>query len=210
MQPSGSQQVKPALTMTSQAFTTSEDSHIAIHHDCNFACGQAYLTVDGNFWIMLPLDASGNATIDTFWWWSPYFTVGNHTLVAHYLGNATYAPVDSDPVNFTIQELGTQPMTVTFNMTPQTFGPGDNAIASVHIGCDSRCGLVEITIDGNIWFVWGVGSELTSNGDLVIDTASWPSGYFTPGTHTIQAIFLGNATYARSYSSPQTVSVEYK
>jgi YD repeat-containing protein len=209
MQPPGSQQIKPMLSMTAQAFTTSEDSDISIHHNCNAACGYVTLTVDNNYWIRLQLDANGNASIGTFWWWTPYFTVGNHTLVAHYLGNATYAPVDSDPVNFTIQEVGTQPMTVTFSMTPQIFTPSYPATASVHLGCNAKCGMVEITIDGNVWFAWGPGPDLQANGDLIIDTYHWPSGYFTPGTHTVQAVFLGNATYARSPSDPVTVEFEY-
>jgi len=208
MQPTGLQQVKPTLTLSKEAFTSSENSLITIHHSCNTACGQAYLTVDGNFWSMLPLDSSGNATLDTFWWWSPYLAVGDHTLVAHYLGDVTYAAMDSDPVSFTIQNVGTQTMTVSLSMTPQTFGQNDDTVAYVHLGCNSKCGLAIITVDGNQWGMWGAGSDIDANGNFWVDKFGYGAGpWFTPGTHTMQAVFLGNSTYAESYSDPVTITV---
>ncbi|OJV43321.1 MAG: hypothetical protein BGO25_08215 [Acidobacteriales bacterium 59-55] len=198
----GTQQAVPSLTMSSISFTSGDNSHISIHHPCNSACGQIVLNIDGNFYRNLQLDGSGNAYVDTFWWWTPLFTVGNHTMTAQYLGNHTYAPADATPVSFTIQNIGTQQATVSLSI-PAAFGPGSATPLVVQVDCNSACGVVQLTVDGNEWRTW----NLYANGTLSIDALHWPPPLLTPGSHTIKAHFYGNATYAPADSAPQTVTV---
>jgi len=199
----GTQQIEPSLTMSSTSFTTGENSHIIVHHDCNSACGQIVLTIDNSFYRVLQLDSAGNAAVDTFWWWTPLFTTASHTMVAQYLGNHTYAPANSQAKNFQINGTGTQAAHVTLSV-PNPFNPGSAADPiTVNVDCNSACGVVQLTVDGNEWRDW----TLDSNGHLTIDTLHWPTPLLTTGSHTIRAHYYGNSTYAPANSDPQTVTV---
>jgi hypothetical protein len=198
----GTQHVVPSLTMSATSFTTGENSHISIHHDCNSACGLISLTIDNNFYIALQLDANGNASVDTFWWWTQWFTVGHHTMVAQYLGNSTYAPENSSAKDFDIQLIGNQPTTVSLSI-PSSFNPATATPVTVHVDCNSACGIIQLTVDGSEWRNWA----LDSNGTLSLDTYHWPTPLLTPGNHTVKAHFYGNATYAAKDSDPSSVNV---
>lgn len=207
MQAAGPQQVKPTLTMTKTAYTLAENSTLTIHHDCNTACGQAWVSIDDDLWMLLQFDSNGNAHAETWGWWNPDLTLGTHTLVAHYLGNATYAPMDSDPLQITIQAVGTQTLPITFSVTPQTLHSSDNLIASAHFGCGPNCGVPEVRIDGNPFldFIWD--GYIQPNGDFYGSLSAWGiQNVLTPGEHTLQMVFLGNAMYGESYSNTQTIT----
>ena len=197
----GTQQGAASLTMSQLSFTTGDDSQINIQHSCNSACGQIRLTIDGSDYRMLQLDSNGHVSVDTFWWWTPLFTVGNHTLVAHYLGNHTYAPADSRSVGFAIQNVGTQQTNVWLSI-PASFNPA-NAPITVHVDCNSACGVVQLTVDGNEWRSW----VLDSSGNLNINALGWPTPLLTPGAHTVKAHYYGNATYATADSAPTAITV---
>jgi hypothetical protein len=58
-------------------------------------------------------------------------------------------------------------------------------------------------VDGNRWWNWPVDA----NGNLIIDTVSWGSGFLTQGPHTVAAHYFGNSTYAPNTSSGQPITV---
>jgi YD repeat-containing protein len=192
------QQTTVEFSMNPATFTTGENSVVAVHVGCNSACGQAVLTIDGHQWIPLqPLDGSGNTSDNTWWWPSPYLTPGVHTAAVNYLGNSTYAPTSSNNVAITVSPVGTQQTTATLSMSQMSFTAVEDAVASVHVGCNSSCGQVQFTIDGNQWVTW----PLDANGNTSADTYWWPSRYFTQGAHTLTANYLGNSTFAPSPAS---------
>jgi hypothetical protein len=76
----------------SQAPTT----HVQL--SCDSACGNVDFRIDGNEWGTIGLLADGTYTTTGF----PTVSVGNHTLQVNYLGNATYAPAQSNAVPFIV------------------------------------------------------------------------------------------------------------
>jgi YD repeat-containing protein len=191
------------FTMSQTTFTTAENPPMAISVSCDSACGQVTLTVDGHDWIpAYDVDGNGNYYDGDIWYWqSPYLTPGIHTITANYLGNSTYAP-SSMSVIVTIKPIGMQQTSVTLSMSESAFTTVEDAVASVNVGCDTACGQIQFTVDGNQWATW----SLDANGNTSIDTYWWPSSYFTLGIHTIAANYLGNSTYAPS-SASQTITI---
>jgi YD repeat-containing protein len=198
------QQTTVDFTMNPTTFTTAENPQVLIHVNCNSACGQVALTVDGHDWIP-GYDVDGNGYYPSYaniWFWqSPYLTAGTHTITANYLGNSTYAP-SSKSITVTINPIGTQQTGVSLSIDPPAFTTVEDAVASVHVGCNSACGQVQFTIDGNHWVIW----SLDANGYTSADTFWWYSPYITQGTHTLTANYLGNSTYAPS-SDSKTITV---
>jgi hypothetical protein len=173
-----------------------------VHVGCNSSCGMVQFTIDGNVWQTWQLDANGNSGIDTFWWPSPFLTPGVHTVTASYLGNSTYAPA-SDSRTITVNQIGNQPATVTLSANTMTFSRTDLFYAPVHVGCNSACGIVQVTVDGNQWALFLL--DQTGGGTVGTDWAG--NAYFPLGTHSVKAHFLGNSTYAPTDSNTITVTV---
>lgn len=186
------------FSTTPSTFTTADSPTVAIHVSCNTACGPVALQIDGHDWIPgYDVDGSGNLGngYNVWYWTNPYLTVGTHTITATYLGNETYAP-SSASIPITIVRIGTQSTSVALSVTPTAFTTVENAVVDAQVGCNTACGQVLFSIDGNQWVAWSTDS----NGDASIDTYWWlPS--LSPGTHTLTANYLGDATYAPASAS---------
>ncbi len=152
----GSQQIIPTLDFSSYSFTSGENS---AHHDPSWV--QFCLrpdradSVDQQFYRYLQL----RLTMETL----PSIRFGGGHLCSHLprtpwlpsiVGNKTYAPTTSQSKTFTINGTGTQQTTITLNV-PNSFNPGSSSsVVSVNVGCNSACGVVQLTVDNQEWRDW--------------------------------------------------------
>jgi YD repeat-containing protein len=200
----GSTLTTTTLTFNPSAFATSELPQISAHVSCNTACGQVALLLDGNPWVP-PYDLESDGNMPSWWstdtWAIP--SVGTHTVTASYLGNGAYAP-SSSSIQITVNPVGLQSTTLSLTLDPLNFAPVEDAVANVHVGCNTSCGRVQFNVDGNPW----IASNLDGNGSTSLDTYWWAdSGLFTQGNHILTATYQGNSTYAPiSQSQNFTVS----
>ncbi|MCL2639302.1 MAG: Ig-like domain repeat protein, partial [Phycisphaerales bacterium] len=149
------------------------------------------LLYDGDTLIGSGTLANESVTITT----AEPLSVGTHTIIAVYQGDAYYAATTSTAMELTLTEP-----TVTLTMTaaataakPPTFwirvtDPQGYPSGTVHI------------YDGDTLLTT---STLQSSGTLTITTETLPVG-----THTITVEYLGDATYAASRSEELTITVE--
>ena len=155
------------------------------------------------------LDSSGNATFFT----TTLLAVGSHTITASYSGDANFNPSTSTPVSLTVNPAPTavtaQPSTSATNVgEPITF----NATITAPPGTGTPTGTVTF-FDGNTVLgtapVTPVGSAslavLSPSGGVHTDAATDENGQATltvpslpAGTHTITAVYSGDATHAPS------------
>lgn len=201
--PIGTQQTSVNLSISPTTLTTAENAVVSAQVGCNSACGQVEFMLDGNRWVVFDLDSTGNTYVDSYWWGGTSFALGTHTVTANYLGNSTYAP-SSQSASFTVVPIGTQPVSVSLSVSPSsTFSVSNIFSFPVHAACNSACtGFFQVTVDGQSW----VQVQVDQNGDLVVDSRWAGHALFTPGTHNVQAHFLGNSTYAPSDSNVLTVT----
>jgi hypothetical protein len=62
------------------------------------------MKVDGNVWMIANIDQNGDGGTSTYWAGNALFPPGQHTISAHFLGNSTYAPTDSNTVTVTVTQ----------------------------------------------------------------------------------------------------------
>ncbi len=125
--------------------------------------------------------ASGAASYST-----TTLTQGSHTLGISYSGDATYMS-QSTTVAETIQ--GATSISVASNVNPATTGQSVIFTATV----------TPAAATGNVQFY--DGQTLVATVALSGGTAGYSTSALTPGTHSITANYLGDATYAQSFSS---------
>lgn len=197
--PSGSGIPTPIVTtsISSTAFSSDDPATVSVHVSCNTACGNVDYREDNQDWATVPLDSNGN--FSSSFSYAPNQYPGQHTVVIQYLGNGTYAPASSNTVGFTILQPGTTPTIATATVTPNPFLAIDYSAVSLHVGCNSACGFIMLTIDGS-----NVGeAQLDDNGNYTFGLGAFSA----VGSHAVVFQYLGNATYAPTTSNTVSYTV---
>lgn len=184
------------LTVAPTSFVSAYGTMLYVHVGCNSGCGTIVFTTDGWQSATFGLDGNGNLGVNTYYW-GPSFAVGQHTMTATFQPYSGGAP-STQSAPFTVIAPGNQPTVLSLAMSTTSFTIGEDAVAYVHVDCNSACGNVEFDVDGQRWVEW----PLDDNGNTSADTYYWfNSGLFTVSAHTLTAIYLGtqqNATATQS------------
>ncbi|WP_246531409.1 Ig-like domain-containing protein [Streptomyces bathyalis] len=139
--------------------------------------GSVTFTESGGGTAIVPLDASGVATLTT-----DALTPGTYSGTATYSGDADFAPsAGSDTHVVTPADTTT---TVTSSPDPSVSGQAVSltaAVAAVAPGAGTPAGTVTFTVDGTT----------TLTGTLVDGLATVSIGTLTPGVHTVAATYAG-------------------
>jgi hypothetical protein len=142
----------------------------------------------------VPLDLLGQATCS-----SSDLLPGSHLIVAHYLGDLTYAATFSDVLTQVVDMAAT---TTTLGSSANPVVHGQNVMwtASVASGSAVPTGSVQFKIDGN-----NFGPPVALNG---IGQATSAISHPSTGAHIVRAFYLGSAGFLPSASAqlPQTVN----
>ncbi len=149
----------------------------------------------------ITLNASGVATVTV----SSGLQVGGNTIVAQYNGDTNYAATNSQASTVNVALSST-----TATVTPSTTTPKVNTAFTVTAaltvgnppaGTASPSGNMSLTIDGSTFATVAVS---TSGGTT---SASFTGVKVTsPGSHNLQAIYVGDANYATSTSNSVAVN----
>ena len=151
--------------------------------------GQVNFTEDGNSVGSAMLTASGIAVISV-----SNITAGSHTLVATYVGNTNYAGSGSGDVTETVNSTGTS---TALGVTGSGIaGKPVVLTASVSSSTGIPAGLV--TFEDTNGASIGQGT-LNLQGVATLSTSS-----LSAATHSLVAVYQGNANYNGSSSTPQT------
>jgi len=115
---------------------------------------------------------------------------GNHDIVAAYLGDASNLPSTSVVLAQTVNKIGTT-TTITSSLNPSAFGQLVNFTATIAplSGSLIPTGTIQFLVNGTV-----TGSPVTLTGGH----ASFVMSSLSAGTHSISAIYSGNAIFAAS------------
>jgi len=134
------------------------------------------------------LDATGHASIST-----SGFAIGSHALSVSYLGDNNYTG-SSASLNQQVNKVNTQ-VVLTSSADPSVVGQSVTFTATVSIA-----GAGSSPLNGTITFMDGGNAVVTAS--VTNGVATWTTTSLTGGTHTITAVFSGNATANASTSAP--------
>ena len=113
---------------------------------------------------------------------------GTHTVAADYSGDGTYAASSGALAGGQVVEHATSAVAVASDHNPSTFGQAVTFTAT--LTPSAATGTVQFKVDGS-----AVGSPVAVSGGAA---ASAPISTLTGGTHTVEADYSGDATYAAS------------
>ena len=178
-----------SLAMSATSFTLSNTPVATVQVSCNAACGLVDYQIDGAEWGTVPLGAGGSFAAFQF----PAVSPGSHVLQVFYLGNQSYAAAASNAVNFTVVPNGSGAVTVAASLSSTSFSLGTPAVATAQVSCNAACGQVDYRIDGNEW------GTVPLNASGAFFASQFPQ--LSPGAHTLQIFYLGNAAYAPATSN---------
>ncbi|HZS45309.1 MAG TPA: Ig-like domain repeat protein, partial [Blastocatellia bacterium] len=159
--------------------------------------GTVQFTVDGHpNQFSATLDGTGKATATVTL--NNVFTGGTHSVIANYLGDATYAPSDSTAVTQTVNTISSS-TALTSSVNPTVFGQSTTFTATVTAAAGTPTGTVTFK---NGSTTLGTG---TLNGSGV---ATFTTSSLAVGTNSITAVFGGdtNTTTSTSAAVPQVVN----
>ncbi len=131
---------------------------------------------------------------------------GGNNVTAIYSGDATYAPVTSQPLVVNIQPSDTSLSTVPSTLKP-TAGLPFSATVSIAVvsppeGTIPPTGKVTLNVDG---LPTATASLVTANG---VTTATFPSITINAaGDHPLQAVYAGDANYKAATAAAVTVTI---
>ena len=144
------------------------------------------------------VNGAGTATFTT-----NSLTAGSHSITATYGGDATYTGSTSSPVALVVNGGGGGGGSISTNTTlsssanPAVFGQPLTFTASVTASAGTPTGLVTFRNGGQ-----AIGSVQLAGGSATLVAAS-----LGVGSHSITAVYAGNATFASSTSSPLAQSM---
>jgi uncharacterized delta-60 repeat protein len=156
--------------------------------------GQSGLTVTGQVEFRdagvllgtVALDGNGQAQLAT-----SALVAGNHPLQAIYLGSASYAGSSSNTVDHVV---GKRASGTTLMVAPASSTPGQNVTLTATVTGSGA------TPTGDVEF--RDGGQLLATVTLAGGQAAHSTAALSTGSHALQAIYLGDATYEGSSSAP--------
>jgi subtilase family serine protease len=143
------------------------------------------------------------------------FPGGSYSVQAHYTGDGTYAPSDSNSLALTVS-----PESSTTTLQPLLYSPSSGAATPVSIGASFPYGgFFLLRAD-----VAGVSGQGSATGNITLTDSGLPldGGTFrlnstsntedqsrglAPGPHVITAAYSGDASFNSSTSSPVTINI---
>ena len=127
---------------------------------------------------------------------------GTHSLTATYNGDSNYHVSLSAALNETVTKASAS-AAVTLSAPRLAVGQSETITATVTgvAGAAAPTGQVTFTADGS---TLGTGTVTTSNG---ITRATFTTSALTVGTHSLTAVYAGDADYAGATAAPATASV---
>jgi hypothetical protein len=191
------------LWLTVQPFGTSS----------NVATGSVTFTFDGQP-TSVPLNVSGIAT-----WITPMTaSVGTHTVIATYSGDASYAPGTSSSFTYTVQQDSISPFVlmnssiVSSGANCNTGAPcnayaGDNYPVQVWLFggvCQLMTGTVTVTLGSQTQTV-ALSPEGFPAGEILTGVTIFPN--VQAGTYQLTGTYSGDANYPGSTKGPYTIIV---
>ena len=129
--------------------------------------------------------------------------VGSHTVTAVYSGNATYATSTSAPV-VQIVSMGSTATTVASSVNPSVSGQSVTYTATIIVvapAAGARTGTVEFQ-DGGV-DIAGCSARPVGG----VGTATCAIAYVGPGTHTVTAVYSGDANFMGSSAGGLTQTI---
>ncbi len=132
--------------------------------------------------------ANGSATLTT-----NSLSVGSHSIAASYGGDSTHTPSTSNVLTHVVNMA---PSTVTLDASPNPVQQGATETFTATVA-PGATGTVTFH-DGTV--VLGTGTITNGVATLVVTT-------LTPGTHSITAVYGGDANYVASTSAPASLTV---
>jgi hypothetical protein len=136
------------------------------------------------------LNSSGVATLDV-----SSLGQGSHSVTAIYSGDPDFSGSSSAPINQVISAAGTA-VTLSSSVDPATFGTAVTLSAAVTDASAGSTGTPTGTV------VFKDGSTTLGMGTLNNGVASFEINSLAGGSHSITAIYSGDADFAGSSSSP--------
>ena len=133
-----------------------------------------------------PVDVSGHATISL-----NTLSAGSHSIIASYVGNTNYASSHTAAMVEVVQSTAT---TTTLTSAAATTLAGQAASFTIVVNSMTGMPYGSITIDDGAVSIGQV--QLNAQG-----TATFATSNLAVGTHTLTAIYVGNANYNTSTSS---------
>ncbi|HLK62359.1 MAG TPA: Ig-like domain-containing protein [Bryobacteraceae bacterium] len=124
-------------------------------------------------------------------------SVGNHSIDAHYNGDANYAGVDSNIVTQVVNPGGKTNTTTTLTASATSITTTQSVTLTATVSPAAATGQVQFKD----------GSTVVGTGTLSGGTASFTASNLTAGTHTFTAVYLGDNNNNTSTSNPVTVTV---
>jgi hypothetical protein len=127
--------------------------------------------------------------------------LGGHPITAKYLGNGTIPPSVSPALAQYVKQSGTNPRTPTVSLvaspSPAALGSTVTLTATV-TGANNRppSGLVTFILNGTV-LAQGAVTTISSNAAAAVLNAAG----LAHGTHTIEAVYLGDSTYRAGTTS---------
>jgi hypothetical protein len=120
--------------------------------------------------------------------------VGNHTITVVYGGDNTFTSSTSPAV---VVVINPQPTSVFLTATPTSAQPGQSVLLSAQVSPSTATGTV----------TFRDGSTQIGSADIIGGLAATTVSTLANGSHTITAVYGGNASFGGSTSNPVTVSV---
>ena len=134
--------------------------------------------------------SGGGATFST-----STFSVGNHSLIATYSGDGTFAAGSSLPLSLQVNPSST---TTSLSAAPTSIGSGQPVLLTARVS--------PATATGTVTFMDG-GSAVGGPVPVVAGNASTTTSSLPNGNHSITAVYSGDANFLPSTSPAVTVSV---
>ena len=148
---------------------------------------------DGSTELAVVPVSGGSATFST-----ATLVVGTHPITAVYSGDSTFGTSTAGPVNLVVGKATTA---TSLTATPANSNPGDPVVLSAKVTSTSKG-----AITGTVTFLDG-GVALAPPVPVVTGGASFTTSTLTVGTHTLTAVYSGDANNLASTSPAASASV---
>jgi YD repeat-containing protein len=184
----------PTITSAPSSVVQGTSPTVSVQDVCNSACGSI------NFSVFGPASDSGTAVLaangSASFQISPSLESGQYTLTVSFPGNAQYSAAFSSAI-FSVVAAGPPPTSLTASLSAAPVVQGTSPILTTVLGCNSSCGVVNYTLDGQAL------QASTVNPDGTVPSITL-SSTLAVGQHTIGISYGGDGV-----QSPAAMSLSF-